>query len=205
MRRHAAPVNLAGASFLFTGKMATMPRKDAEDKVKQSGGVKASSVTKKLHYLVIGDEGSPLYSGGKKGDKQLKAEQLNAAGANIRIISETAFLQMLAGTAPAAASADATLAGCERLWRMAVAPGTAEARRGRVRPQVPPAASSGHRSRHRPTDPWTPAPKFRSTFLTFERVQPLFAETRKPLRDFALDWATGSSRAGSRPPRRCWR
>src|SRR6202035_4548402 len=115
-----AAVNLGGSSFLFTGKMATMPRKEAEDKVKELGGVKASSVTKNLHYLVVGDEGSPFYSGGEKGDQQLKAEQLNAAGANIRIISETAFLQMLSGTAPAAADAGDALAGCAVLWQMAV-------------------------------------------------------------------------------------
>jgi hypothetical protein len=184
----AAAINLGGASFLFTGKMATMPRKDAEDKVKQFGGVKASSVTKGLHYLVIGDEGSPLYSGGKKGDKQTKAEQLNAAGANIRIISETAFLQMLAGTAPAAAGADATLAGCEVLWQMAVAPGPAEARRGqfarkyilRHHPEIGPSQTD------RPVDPGAEVPR---EFLTFARVEPLFAETRKPLRDFALELA----------------
>ncbi|HEX5270254.1 MAG TPA: BRCT domain-containing protein, partial [Gemmataceae bacterium] len=186
--RESATVNLGGASFLFTGKMATMPRKDAEDKVKQLGGVKASSVTKSLHYLVIGDEGSPLYSGGKKGDKQTKAEQLNAAGANIRIISETAFLQLLAGTARAAAAADATLAGCEVLWRMAVAPGPAEARRGefarkyilRHHPEIGPAQTD------RPVDPGAEIPP---EFLTFARVEPLFAETRKPLRDFALELA----------------
>src|SRR5262249_31330166 len=58
----AAPtVNLGGATFLFTGKMATMPRKEAEEKVRESGGVVAKSVTAKLHYLVIGDEGSPLF------------------------------------------------------------------------------------------------------------------------------------------------
>jgi hypothetical protein len=179
-------VNLGGASFLFTGKMATMPRKDAEDKVKQLGGTKASSVAKSLHYLVIGDEGSPLYSGGKKGDKQTKAEQLNAAGANIRIISETAFLQMLSGTAPAAAAADATLAGCEVLWRMAVAPGASEARRGefarkyilRHHPEIALAQTD------RPVDPGAEVPP---EFLTFARVEPLFGETRKPLRDFALE------------------
>jgi hypothetical protein len=184
----AAAVNLGGASFLFTGKMATMPRKDAEDRVKQLGGVKASSVTKGLHYLVIGDEGSPLYSGGKKGDKQVKAEQLNAAGANIRIISETAFLQMLSGTQPAAAGADATRAGCEVLWQMAVAPGSAEARRGefarkyilRHHPDIGPSLTD------RPVDPGAEIP---IDFLSFERVEPLFAETRKPLRDFALELA----------------
>jgi hypothetical protein len=184
----AGPVNLGGASFLFTGKMATMPRKEAEDKVKQLGGVKSSSVTKSLHYLVIGDEGSPLYSGGAKGDKQQKAEQLNAAGANIRIISETAFLQMLAGTAPSAAGAGDTLAGCEVLWRMAVAPGAAEARRGefarkyvlRHHPEIALAQTD------RPVDPGAEIPP---EFLTFARVEPLFAETRKPLRDFALELA----------------
>jgi hypothetical protein len=184
----AAAINLGGASFLFTGKMATMPRKDAEDKVKQLGGVKASSVTKGLHYLVIGDEGSPLYSGGKKGDKQQKAEQLNAAGANIRIISETAFLQMLSGTAPTAAGADVTNAGCEVLWRMATAPGAAAARRGefarkyilRHHPDIGPAQTD------RPVDPGAEIPP---AFLTFARVEPLFAETRKPLRDFALELA----------------
>jgi hypothetical protein len=184
----AAAVDLGGASFLFTGKMATMPRKDAEARVKAAGGTVASSVTKKLHYLVIGDEGSPLYSGGRKGDKQLKAEQLNAAGANIRIVSETAFLQMLSGAAPPAASADATLAGCERLWQMAVAPGAAEARRGqfarkyilRHHPEIGPAQTD------RPVDPGAEVPP---DFPTFERVQPLFAETRKPLRDFALELA----------------
>jgi len=183
-----AAINLGGASFLFTGKMATMPRKDAEDKVKQLGGAKASSVTKTLHYLVIGDEGSPLYSGGRKGDKQVKAEQLNAAGANIRIISETAFLQMLSGTQPAAAGTDTTRAGCEVLWRMAVAPGSSEARRGefarkyilRHHPEIGPAQTD------RPVDPGAEVPP---DFLTFARVEPLFAETRKPLRDFALELA----------------
>src|SRR5262249_24760757 len=42
----AAAVDLGGASFLFTGKMATMPRKDAEGNVKKAGGVVAGSVTK---------------------------------------------------------------------------------------------------------------------------------------------------------------
>jgi hypothetical protein len=183
-----AAVSLGGASFLFTGKMATMQRKEAEDKVKQAGGVVASSITKKLHYLVIGDEGSPLYSGGKKGDKQTKAEQFNAAGANIHIISETAFLQMLTSGPRAGPSGDATQAGCEELWRMAVAPGASEARRGqfarkyilRHHPEIGPSQTD------RPVDPGAEIPL---DFLTFERVRPLFAETRKPLRDFALELA----------------
>jgi hypothetical protein len=181
-----AAVDFAGVTFLFTGKMATMNRNEAGEKVKQANGVVVSSVTKKLHYLVIGDEGSPLYSGGKKGDKQTKAEQFNAAGANIRIISETVFLQMLTPGARPAASADATRAGCERLWAMALAPGAGDARRGqfarkyirRHHPEIGPSETD------RPVDPGAEIPL---DFLTFERVQPLFPETRKPLRDFAVE------------------
>jgi hypothetical protein len=181
-------VDLSGLTFVFTGKMATMPRKDAEARVKAANGTVAGSVTKKLHYLVVGDEGSPFYSGGTKGEKQVKAEQLNAAGANIRVISETAFLQMLSQGAPQAASAGDTVAGCERLWHMALGPGAKEARRGefarkyilRHHPQIALAEAD------RPVDPGAEIP---TDFLTFERVQPLFAETRKPLRDFALELA----------------
>src|SRR5262249_28337975 len=120
--RGAPQVDLAGASFCFTGKLATMGRKEAEGKVKAAGGVASSSVTKKLHYLVIGDEGSPLLGQGKKSDKHTKAEELNEAGANIQIISETSFLRMLSGE-KREYSEDAALAGADRLWERAIAPG----------------------------------------------------------------------------------
>jgi hypothetical protein len=183
----AAPVDLGGASFLFTGKLATMVRKDAEAKVKQANGVVASGVSAKLHYLVIGDEGSPLYGQGAKGDKQTKAESLNEAGANIKIISETAFLQMLAGGVREV-SQDATRAGSERLWEMATAPGPADAPRAQfaikyIRRHHPDIAMA---ETDRPVDPGAEIP---ADFLTFGRVRPLFAESRKPLRDLALELA----------------
>jgi hypothetical protein len=182
-----AAVNLGGATFLFTGKLATMTRKEAEDKVRQAGGAVLSAVTAKLYYLVIGDEGSPLYGQGKKGNKQVKAEELNAAGANIKIISETAFLQMLVG-GQRTVSADATLAGCERLWQMAIAPGTADApiaqfARQYIRRHHPDICLA---ETDRPVDPGAEIP---ASFLTFDRVQPLFSESRKTLRDFALELA----------------
>jgi hypothetical protein len=185
----AAPVavDLEGASFLFTGKMATMKRKDAEEQVRKGKGAIASGVSAKLYYLVIGDEGSSLYGHGKKGDKQLKAEELNAAGANIKIISETAFLKMLAGT-PQVVSEDAALAGCERLWEMAIAPGPADAPLAQfaikyLRRHHPDIALA---ETERPVDPGAEVP---AAFLSFERVRPLFGESRKPLRDLALELA----------------
>ena len=181
------PTDLQKASFLFTGKMATMKREDAESRVKATNGAVAGSVTKNLHYLVIGDDGSPLYGQGAKGSKQVKAEQLNEAGANIRIISETMFLQMLAGQTQSA-SADATLAGCQRLWELAIAPGPTDAPVGRfarqyIRKHHP---VIGPQLTDRPVDPGAEIPP---ALLTYELVSPLFAETRKPLREFALELA----------------
>jgi hypothetical protein len=179
-------VDLGGASFVFTGKLARMSRKEAEDKVKAAGGAALSTVTAKLHYLVIGDEGSPLYGQGKKGSKQVKAEELNASGANIKIISETAFLQMLSGRPQQAATADTTLAGARRLWEMATAAGPGDAplatfARKYIRRHHPDLALQ---LSDRPVDPGAEIP---ASFLTFELVEPLFHESRKPLRDFALD------------------
>src|SRR5207248_5959519 len=71
------PLDLNKASFLFTGKMASMTRDEAEQQVKARNGTIAGSVSPKLHYLVVGDEGSPFYGQGSKGSKQTKAEELN--------------------------------------------------------------------------------------------------------------------------------
>lgn len=83
-----------GLSFMFTGKLASMTRDEAKKRVTAIGGTNAGSVSKTLNVLVIGDDGSPLYGDGAKGDKQRKAEQLNAAGSKIQIISESAFLTL---------------------------------------------------------------------------------------------------------------
>jgi hypothetical protein len=196
-----AQVDLGGASFLFTGKLATMQRKEAEAKVRAANGAVSSGVTAKLHYVVIGDEGSPLYGQGKKGSKQVKAEELNAAGANITIISETAFLKRLAG-APQAVSRDATRSGCERLWEMATGAGTADAPLVRfairyIRRHHPDIALA---ETDRPVDPGAEIP---GEFLDFERVRPLLAESRKPLRDLGLELARWEFARWS-PPGESW-
>jgi hypothetical protein len=180
-------IDLGGASFLFTGKLATMQRKEAEDKVRHANGVNSSSVNAKLHYLVIGDEGSPLYGAGKKGAKQVKAEEVNAGGGNIRIISETAFLQMLAGKQQTV-SGDAVLAGCRRLWELLTAGGKANEPLGHF--------ALAYLRRHHPdiclqeTDrPVDPGAEVPAAFHTFEQVKPLFSESRQHLRAFALELA----------------
>ena len=83
---------LGGKTFLFTGAMSAMPRKEAEDKVISLGGEIAASVNKDLDYLVVGEEG---YKNREKGNKWIKAEALIGKGAKIKIIPEAEFLKLI--------------------------------------------------------------------------------------------------------------
>ena len=74
---------LEGKSFCFTGELVTMKRQDAEQLVKQNGGVCKSSVTKDLTYLVTND----TTSGSSKNVK--------AAALGIPVITEEQFLKLI--------------------------------------------------------------------------------------------------------------
>ena len=84
----AATGPFAGMTFVFTGKMAMLERKDAEKLVRKLGGVPNDAVSKTLTFLVIGDKKTP-----EKSTKQKAAEKLVAQGAPIQVISEGEFLQ----------------------------------------------------------------------------------------------------------------
>ncbi len=180
-----APVDLGGATFLFTGKLATMTRKQANGKVDTAGGKNSKSVVASLDYLVVGDEGSPLFGGGKKGSKMVKAEKLQEAGSAIKIISETAFLQMLTSGVKESGGEDA-IAGSEVLWEMATGEGDEDAPRRsfalayirRHHEDIAPGLTD------RSVDPGAEIPR---EFFTFERVEPLFADARRSLRKLALE------------------
>jgi DNA ligase (NAD+) len=74
--------NLEGLTFLFTGTLPTLKRNDAEEMVEAQGGKMVSSVSAKLHYLVVGEDA---------GSKLEKAKKISS----IKIISEAEFLEML--------------------------------------------------------------------------------------------------------------
>ncbi|MEZ4472569.1 MAG: BRCT domain-containing protein [bacterium] len=180
-------VDLGGASFLFTGKLATMTRSQAEGKVTAAHGTNAGAVTKTLDYLVIGDEGSPLYGAGRKGSKQVKAEQLVSQGAALRIISETAFLQMLAGKTRKADD-NQSESGLLALWGMITAAGPADAPLARFarhyvrrhHEEICPAETDRY------VDPGAEIPK---SFLTFERIRGLMGDDRAPVRALGVELA----------------
>ena len=175
-------VDLTGQRYLFTGKMQSMTRGDAEKLVKAANGEISGAVNAKLDYLVIGDDGSPLYGSGRKGSKQLKAEELIASGVALKIISETAFLQMLSGQSREVSSDD-TAAGAEALWHMATDDPTAPISELAI------SYLSHHHEQicmaltDRPVDPDALIP---AEFFSAERVIPLLTSPYSQLRAFGL-------------------
>jgi len=77
-----------GKTFLFTGSLSAMTRSDAIRRVEEHGGRSASTVTKDVDYLVVGDEGSV-------GSKLDKAKRLKEKGGKVEIISESEFVELI--------------------------------------------------------------------------------------------------------------
>ena len=72
---------LAGKTFLFTGALKTLSRKEAQRKVEELGGRAVESFSKKIDFLVVGEN---------PGSKIKKAKE-----AGIKIINEEEFLKMI--------------------------------------------------------------------------------------------------------------
>jgi len=81
------------ARVSFTGQLASLTRKEARDLVHAAGGQTVSAVSRRTTMLVVGMDGWPLLPSGEIAGKLQKAEELNAAGASIRIASEQQFLE----------------------------------------------------------------------------------------------------------------
>lgn len=84
----APALDWSGRAFLFTGTMAFGPRKACEQLVAERGGIIAPSVSKKVHYLVIGCLGNDQWLHSSYGTKIKKAVELREAGSPIALISE---------------------------------------------------------------------------------------------------------------------
>jgi DNA ligase (NAD+) len=69
--------NLAGKTFVITGTLPTLKRKEVEASIEKAGGKIGSSVSSKTDYLVVGAEaGSKLAKAEKLGIKQLTEAEL---------------------------------------------------------------------------------------------------------------------------------
>ncbi len=101
MTRYDAAVSSAAVSdslklarVAFTGRLASMTRREAAGLVKAAGGALVTTVSRRTSLLVVGMDGWPLLPDGTVSRKLGRAETLNRQGARIRIVSEAAFLEM---------------------------------------------------------------------------------------------------------------
>ncbi|MEN3202187.1 MAG: NAD-dependent DNA ligase LigA [Atribacterota bacterium] len=72
---------LQGKTFVFTGTLSRFSRKEAEELVRQKGGKVASAVSRKVDYLVVGEN-----PGGKLDEARQK---------NVQILTEEEFYRMI--------------------------------------------------------------------------------------------------------------
>jgi DNA ligase (NAD+) len=71
-----AKAKLAGKTFVFTGALKSFGRDEARDVVASMGGLTASSISKKVDFVVVGeDPGSKLDKAKELGIKTLTEEE----------------------------------------------------------------------------------------------------------------------------------
>ncbi|MEA5073417.1 MAG: exonuclease domain-containing protein [Eubacterium aggregans] len=84
-----------GKSFVFTGDLQTISRKDAMQIVLDLGGIVKSTVSKKTNYLIVGLQDKSIVGDDGLSGKEEKAYSLINQGINISILNENEFLSLL--------------------------------------------------------------------------------------------------------------
>jgi len=91
-------IDFKDRTFCLTGDFVFGPKKTCEEAIARRGGQIATSVTKKLNYLVVGGLGSNEWKNGNLGTKIEKAMQYKADGVALLIIHEDAWANSLGTT-----------------------------------------------------------------------------------------------------------
>ena len=86
---------IAAKSFVFTGAMVTMKRKEAQAKVQELGGKTPDNVKAELDYLVLGEKDFAKFEEGWRSSKLKKVDKFNEKGGAIKVISEQEFVKWL--------------------------------------------------------------------------------------------------------------
>ncbi len=90
----APPFSFKGRNFLYTGTFAYGARKLCQQATKERGGLNASSVTRKLDFLVIGTYVTDSWKHESFGTKIMKAAEYRDRGIPISIISEQHWIKI---------------------------------------------------------------------------------------------------------------
>lgn len=88
-------IDVEGRSFCFTGDFVFGPRSVCKQAVARLGGTANNSVTRKLHYLVVGGLGNPEWKRGFFGTTIEKAVRYRAAGIPLLIVHEDLWARSL--------------------------------------------------------------------------------------------------------------
>ncbi|MBC7336336.1 MAG: NAD-dependent DNA ligase LigA, partial [Clostridia bacterium] len=77
------PAPLAGKTFVLTGALSSLTRKEAQEFIERLGGRVASSVSRQTDYVVVGENPGSKYE--------------RAVALGINLLDEAAFKELLAG------------------------------------------------------------------------------------------------------------
>ena len=80
---------------VFTGALSSCTRQEAWTRVAKVGGIPADSLSKKTNFLITGYQNPAALNGHEKSSKRIKAEQLLEKGADIQILTEQEFFQIM--------------------------------------------------------------------------------------------------------------
>ena len=87
--------NIEGSNFVLTGDFESGSKDQIAYKISEAGGVVKSGVSSKVNYVVVGGMGSANWKFGNQGGKIKKAKELQEAGIDIKIISESELMDLL--------------------------------------------------------------------------------------------------------------
>jgi len=78
---------LAGKKFVLTGKLDSYTRSEATELIEKAGGIVVGSVSKAVHYVVVGEDA------GSKAEKAMQLIQEEKAP-SLKMISEAEFTKL---------------------------------------------------------------------------------------------------------------
>ncbi len=85
----------------FAGRLASMTRREAYAAVRRLGATPTSNVSRRTAMLIVGSRRLPIRADGRVTGALERAEELRESGADIHILSESRFLELIGLTDPA--------------------------------------------------------------------------------------------------------